>query len=205
MEIIWAQNPLRSKIILTEEEKKILWHKIKIEIMEDRLYSAHFDLEEGAFFSLEKARKEVDIEFLEDVPDGISRIDKQTNTMYNHYLGNLEDVHIGDCTCCPSSCMKCHVEGLIGIDTIQGLGKFPGNNVESTFNKLGKDATCEQAIKYLKDNPVKATKDWHVPHIERWKKEQADAIAWLEKYKKEKLDIQEEEHKANAQRNTQDS
>lgn len=86
MKYIYYQNPLRTKVILDEQEKEI--------------------------FRLRCER------------EGLKAKD---------YLPYLEGYHMGDCTCVPASCPKCYAESLLGVDTIEGLGKYEAGKIHDVF------------------------------------------------------------------------
>ncbi len=188
MKITYNKNPLYTTIELDEHEKKELWYKIKVEQLEELIFGAHFHLKEGKYFDLEKARKEVDPEYY--CTDEKSPLDKRCDELLAYYLDDLQSCHVGDCTCVPCSCSKCHAESLLGIDTIPGLGKHSAYKVDAAFGK-DNERSIEEAIAYLANYepaPPSDPKTWekvggYEQHIPRWKAEAKVAHDWLVNYK----------------------
>lgn len=154
--IEWAENPLATRILLTEAGKRefVLRH-ILVWLLEDLDAAANWT--------------GLDIEELAE------------RTHAFEFLTELEKVHCGDCTCVPASCTKCHAEETAGIETTAGLGRHEGHAIAGFTT-----GTIEETIEKLRAPPV-ATEDWQKPHVERWSDERSRAIAWLTKYKTERL------------------
>jgi hypothetical protein len=188
MKIIYTQNPLRTQIELDAHEKKELWYKIKIDKFEDLLMSTHISLEKGDFFDLERAREATDPkDWCTD------EIDKRVDTTLAHFINALVDMHDGDCTCVPGSCLKCHAEDFVGVNTLPGLGKHEAYKIKAAFyNKAGtQESTLEEAIMKMElpYNPTKGV-GWEScsdeafqSHMPRWKAEHEGALEWLKKYR----------------------
>lgn len=182
MRIRWAENPLASVVELTESEKRELRLKLEIEDLEERLMRASLHLEEKSqFFSLEKARSELDGAFLEDEEKRRqASFQERAESMSQELRGGI---HAGDCTCVAMSCWKCYAESLAGADTLGEVGKHALHYVDMAFRAEGVE-TCEQAIAYLRANPPKSREPWMEAHIPRWEREQAEAIGYLERHAK---------------------
>lgn len=192
MKITYKTNPLDTTVELDDHEKQILWYKIKCDELIELLFDAHFHMKEGQFYDLEKAKKSLDPDyFLNEEDDSKSPLEKRCDQMLEYYLEELKSYHIGDCTCVPASCGKCHAEDKLGINTIPGLGKHSAYKVDNALREANGDIIA--ALESLKNyNPVindayKGKEDlWH-QHLPRWKKEAKGAYEWLLKYKNEKL------------------
>ena len=191
MKINWNKNPLYTTIELDEHEKKELWYKIKIEIMEDHLYMAHFYLREGEYFDLEQAKKQVNADYYIADDDKRSELDKRCDQMLEYYLDELQYSHSGDCTCVACSCLKCHAEILLGIDTIKGLGKHSAYKIDTAFGNKN-EKTIDEALASLENYQVIREGSWlnhpeeeFNKHIPRWKEEARLAYNWLKQYKQE--------------------
>jgi hypothetical protein len=189
MNIIWAQNPLRTKVELNDLEIKLFSALYAKEHIEEALYSTYFSLKEG---NIERALRRCEPSFL-DGNEGKDRRREWIEANIKIFLDSLGEAHCGDCTCFAASCTKCYIEHELDIDTIAGLGKHEADYIQSAF-RLGKkegDETpyCAQAIEYLEDNPPKIdpSKGWQEPHLERWKGEHARALEWLKNYFEEKI------------------
>lgn len=179
MKITYTPNPLNCVIELDEHERKEFRYKLIIEELEDAMHSASFHLNpEDKYYKPEQARAELDMEYYFG-----QEFQKRIDELLNYYLEDLKGPHGGDCTCVPCSCSKCHAEGMLGIDTIQGLGKHSAYKINDAFEGLFGERTIDQAIKKLEHyKPKAAWKGWEA-HADRWKAEAAHALEWLKKYR----------------------
>lgn len=185
MNIVWNENPLATVIELDEREKATLRDRIMIDELKTMLVGAKMDLEAG---KPDEALKE-----LGDLESVAEEVDRQ----YPWMVEAFSSYHVGDCTCWPSACVKCHAEGHLGICTIEGLGKHAGNWIDGAFDrKNGQDKrTLDEAIEYLAthDPDRDAGADsWKHKHPEtwascqpRWRAEIKAAHEWLVQYRKE--------------------
>lgn len=183
MKIHWSQNPLQTVVELDERDMEILRFKVALEEMEERIYGAHFYLE-GAHLNIERAIRELDVENLEDVPFA-KAIDQKLGWL----VPSLSDAHVGDCTCVPCSCTKCHAESMLGINTIKGLGQHSAYKVD---NACKASATLSEAIVKLQEYEAFRDGAWltrpeeeFARYIPRWKNEAAWAAKWLQEYQRE--------------------
>lgn len=190
MEVKYSQNPMHSLIILTDVEKEQFRNTILKDILEEELITidiyiqGKIKLPDGYESIEDYAKKEVKrlSEMFED-----DELDQEVEHQFEWMIEQLEQgYHVGDCTCVPASCGKCHAEYLLGFDTIKGLGKHEGAKLSGYFHSKP-DATAKDCLEHLKNNPVVATEDWHHGHIERWNKERENVIEWLKEYIVDKL------------------
>ncbi len=189
MNIIYNKNPLCTIVELDDNEKKELWYKIKIEMMEEWLSSTYFSLEEGPYFNLERDRQYSNTENYISYDDNVkSKLDTFCDTLLETYVNELKSCHSGDCTCFACSCMKCHAESLLGINTIPGLDKHAAHYINYAFGD-GKN-TIEQALECLYHyNPVRVGPCEIIKQEEfdklapRWKQQAQNAYEWLLNYK----------------------
>lgn len=172
MLIIYRPNPLHTEIILDQHERDILWHKIKIEQLEEILYSAHYAVSKN---DNERALNELDPS--QWCVDGKSSLDKRVDEIHRYYIRDLRSAHAGDCTAFPATCTKCMAEGMLGISTISGMYKSMGYKVHTTFAE-NPAMTTRDAIDILK----RTTPSTGSPYSDTWNKTLADTIKWLEKY-----------------------
>jgi len=191
VEIIWHQNPLRSEVLLNDNDKQLLWHKVKIEELLNGMCGAHMYIQDALKSRwwvpagiIKKALKELDY---------TDAIDAEVDRMTEVCIQDLRGWHMGDCTCFANSCAKCHAEHMLGIDTIKGLGKHAGSYVSSAFDStvLGApERTTAEAIDVLinRDDSEK-TDTWSNYSDEQWDKlvarwngERKEAIKWLKVY-----------------------
>ena len=206
MKITYKPNPLETIIELDEHEQRDLWHKIRFERMTDMLFSVHYELtckKDGP--DIEAIKREVDPDYYlneDDSTSGKSKLDKSCDESLAHYLEELAGSHVGDCTCFPMSCSKCHAEGLIGIDTIKGLGKHSADKIYHAFvykeGEIWKYRNIDEALEILKSyNPTpQPGSGWEkvggfFSHVPRWKEEARLAYEWLLNYKNTVLDEQD--------------
>ena len=188
MRIEWARNPLESKIILDDHDKEILKLKIRIQEYEEIIGCAHIslDVNDQRFYSPAKAF-EYTSRYTND-----EAMDKSVERMYGFLLHALEDdSHCGDCTCFPAPCLKCWAEDLVGIYTIDGLGKHSANKIDGILRTP--DISLDEAIiKLLNPDYSKKYSAWdkysdeeYFKHVPRWTQESIDAGKWLQKYKED--------------------
>ena len=191
MKITYNKNPLFTTVELDENEKKELWYKIKVKEMEELLFDAHFHLQEGQYYDLNKARNAVEPDYYLDEDDNgeKSKLDKRADLLLEHYLAELQSNHVGDCTCVPCSCSECHAESILGIDTIPGLGKHSAYKIDGAFGK-NNEKTIDEAIESLANyKPVRSGSWENYPqedfdkHLPRWTAEAKLAHDWLVNYK----------------------
>lgn len=190
MKITYNKNPLWTTIELDENEKKELWYKIKIKEMEELLFEAYFHLKEGKYYDLQRAREAVEPDYYMTGDEGDeNKIDKRCDEMLNYYLAELQSNHVGDCTCVPCSCGKCHAEDILGINTIQELGKHSAYKIDAAFGKHN-ERTIDEALESLSNyRPIKGeawakySQDDFDKHIPRWIAEAKKAYDWLVAYK----------------------
>lgn len=179
MKIYYQENPLEARIELTPVEVKQLRYKIKINELEELLFSAHFNLEEGQYFNLEKARDDVDYKYYSP-DDGENELEKRVDLLMKYYMSELSASHAGDCTCMCAACGKCLLEDMLGIKTKSGLGKHAGSYMFGAFKTM---KTASEVIQHWKQaEPIVVTEPWHEGHTDRWNKERSQALAWLEAY-----------------------
>jgi|ERR1017187_6059995 hypothetical protein len=181
MKITYQPNPLNTIVELDEYDIEILRLKLIIEDLDERIYGANFRLEPGERFNPEEAIKELDVDSLEE-------IDVSKNLQW--MIEELKSSHCGDCTCVPCSCLKCHAEHLLGIDTIPKLGKHSAHKIEGAF---GNNRNIDEAIEYLVNyKPIRDEAWLKFPpedfekHIPRWTEEAKRAAEWLKDYKEKR-------------------
>lgn len=179
MNIIYNENPLKTVIELSESDKTELWYKIKVEQMDYRLFSVHYNLDESRL-DLDKAREEADPSYyLNETDDGKTPLDVRVDDLHEYYIEALLSDHVGDCTCVACSCDKCHAEDLIGINTMDGLGKHEAHYIQITFQEC---KNIHEVLGALKNyEPHASWKGWE-PNAERWKSEATGAYEWLYTY-----------------------
>lgn len=164
---------------LDEYEKKEFWYKIKIKEMEELLLEVHFYTEYST--DMKKVAEAVNPEYYMDEQNKKSRLDARCDELLLHYLENLKGWHVGDCTCIPCSCSKCHAEDILGINTIKGLGKHAAHKVNAAFGE-DNERTIDEAIERL-GNYEPVLKKEYEQFQPRWSEEAKNAYDWLVLYK----------------------
>jgi hypothetical protein len=193
MKIIYQDNPLDTVVELSESDRKEFWLKIKISEMENILESAWLESNK-TYYDIEKIRKDLDIDYWSSDDNTKTKLDERVDELFDIYIAELNGSHVGDCTCVPCSCTKCHAEDVLGINTIQGLKKHVASVIESAFNEY---KTIDDAIYSLENYvPDRSKGGWDSASDEQWEcarpsfyKHAAEAAMWLKNYKVEKLNL----------------
>lgn len=178
MKITYTENPLRTTIELDEQEKTLLWHKVKIQELEDVLFSMQYHLSSGQNFDPEKA--------LKCCPDDVL-LDNQVTEITDGYIAALQTRHHGDCICAASGCSKCHAEDFLGISTLPpNMGKHSIYRLHTAFTyKDGaewKERSIKDAIEYLRTYEPTATWEGWEQHAPLWKEQARKAYEYLLEY-----------------------
>lgn len=179
MRIIYNKNPCLSSIILDDVEKELFVEKFKVEYFLTNLHHLNYLLD----------KKDDKIQALKDLNNVMesyynTNVDEEAKT----YFTDLEKgVHVGDCTCVPCTCTKCYAEDILGVSTIEGLGKHHLYKIDNYFSK-NPDNTIDDAItyltKYYDSGPVpdnwKNSEEAYWKYMVRWKEEAKQAAEWLD-------------------------
>lgn len=194
MNIIWNPNPLRTVIEVDDADKAIMRDKIMIEELRNFIYDLEhrFDEESKRYDpeSVVKALRDYDHKKMHE------RVEKRLEEA----VAELKSIHVGDCTCIPCSCFKCHAEYYLNVDTLEGLGKHEASNIISAFGGYGEEGagdvfTIDQALENLKNYKVEPfeeneawkgsrfTKEYYDSWIPEWEKQHKRAYEWLLDYK----------------------
>lgn len=179
--IEWKPNPLRSIVSLTDAGRLRLQLGIAAELMSDvkaslSLAKSENDypkwmncLDSGFFYTPEVE---------DDSVDALRWLELES-TRHEQWLS---DIHGGDCTCVPATCLKCYAESRLGISTINGLGKHEASGI-GYENYPSVAAVIEHLQRPIA--PTWGTPDEWAPHMPRWQQERNNAIAWMMTYGKE--------------------
>jgi hypothetical protein len=184
--IVYTENPLAQKILIDEKEREILRLKIRVEDLEDKLCSISniLDSKKSEYEKLTESRQECNIF---DSADKEKEYNAFIEKRLQEYDRELTREHGGDCTSIPCSCMKCHAENFLGVDSLGEISNSSAYRILDAFNeRSGNCKTCEEAIIYLKEHPPLVNSEY-AAHRERWIADHQKAIEYLEKYQKEKL------------------
>ncbi len=205
MKIIWNPNPLCTVVELDDSDRRWLRERLNAENLQERICSAHFTLDpEQRKWRAEhtkqgpKTLEECIAEAMRDLDVSFILGDSDHNgKTYDAWLDErlvmavqaLSESHGGDCTCSCCSCFKCHIEELLGLDTIAGLGKHEASNIGGAFSDDG-TTTLDEAIEKLRDHVPVRGPEWEAfsqedfdRHVPRWTEEGRRALAWLCEYK----------------------
>lgn len=187
MKINYQPNPFLTTVEIDERDKQMMLVSYQTEQFSELLCDLHMQLN-GSYggaplTDIEEIKKIVDkwadIRNLEVDSEDIRR-----------YISYLDTEHMGDCTCVSCSCARCMAEELLGINTLQGLGKHPANKVQGAFGRDGNKtideaiATLQAVRDYIKPVTWPDSVGWDV-HIPRWERERESALKWLKAYKEE--------------------
>lgn len=203
MNIRWAPNPLQTVVELDEADKRLFRQILKTQDFEDRIASAYFDLdpEHQEMFArpdrptkslderVKEALYELDLDYILDGKErGGKTFDAYLDDRATWFIQDLAGEHDGDCVCVACSCSKCYAERLLGIDTIEGLGKHEASKIGGYFKE---GANLDEVIQRLRDyvptykyNPRWPEEEWKI-HVPRWIQEGRRAYEWLEAYRRE--------------------
>lgn len=183
MKITWKENPLATVIELDAADRRVLKLRLEIEDLTDRISSARISL--SPEWHKDYKINDAVISALRhlDIPDGDARLDGRLAL----FETGLASTHCGDCTCIPSSCMKCYAEHLLGVDTIAGLGKHEGSKIAGVF--AAKSASISEVLDSLNNyHPIKGpawdkfSDEEFQQHVPRWIAEARNAHTWLSAY-----------------------
>lgn len=186
MNIIWNPNPLATVVELNDTDREMLVRYIQNERYSDILCDIEMGIADGKITSLDEAHLQA--KKWEEICE--LNIDCD---MVKTFEEELKQGHMGDCTCVPCSCLKCHAEYALGICTIAGLGNHEASAVQSAFGDSN-EKTIEQAIEFLQKeiryedrHPSweKYSREDYEKHIPVWEPQRRNALEWLIKYKLE--------------------
>jgi hypothetical protein len=185
MKINWNQNPLYSTIDVDDKDR----HMILLSLQTDKYSELLCDIDMYIETSTKNATP-IDMKYITNKISGWSTIcDMEVDDAeVERCVTFLQESHGGDCTCWPASCMKCYAESMLGVNTLEGLGKHSANKIMGAFSN---NNTISDAIKILETEQSYTktalwdmfTQEEYEKHIPRWKNEKEIAAIWLIKYK----------------------
>jgi len=196
MKIEYTINPLETRVLLDDADRKYLRLAIRLEAALDAI--SYRDIRDKKTSPEDVERytgylKHYDDKAYDEHPE---KLDAEVAD----YEAELQSGHLGDCVCFACTCAKCMAESLLGIDTIAGLGKHEAHNIEMCFTDTSTrpwsrlDKTAAEVIDIL-STPMKREKNEHwknysqeeyESHIPRWEAERERALAWYKHYVQER-------------------
>lgn len=180
MKIVWAENPLKSSVILNKQDESYLKTAIESDLLKWMIVGTEYWLKES-----DKYEPRVLISFIENEIRDFNNIEDLVEERFTEYSKILQDgySHLGDCTYQACTCSKCLAEDLLNINTIEGLNPAQAYRIDCAF----KDANnIDQAILNLKNYNPKGP-GFEEYYYEIWKNEAAKAHDWLVSYKNNQL------------------
>lgn len=132
MKLEYLENPLSTKVWLTDEEKQKLKEAIQKDCEEEDEYRIHL---------------------------GVDLL--HSEKIYNACVEALLGPHHGDCICAPSTCLKCYAEDFLGICTLPSKDSYTnsvidhGYRVHKTIELCLKNLTLESALKAIAEHANK--------------------------------------------------
>ena len=180
MKIIYAQNPLATRVELDDNDRKTLATNIRIDEMQNLICELGFFAEEGEHFDIERVRTS----YKNYLSTSDESLENRVKMRVKECEEELLSTHCGDCTCVACSCMKCWSEQFLEIDTTKGLGKHEGSIIESVFRN--KTISCKDAIIVLEEGAIQMPAK-NAQHHVKWLQDHLSALEWLKAYEKEFL------------------
>ena len=188
MEIRWAPNPLKTAVVLNDNDRAWFRERLMCEELRSRICDAYFELTSTpgtpiTSTQLEKVLRALDLNYA--LGDS-GEIDETIDRRLALYEAALSGEHNGDCVSEASTCTKCCAEEVLGVDTIQGLGR-EAVYINSAF-KNGE--TFEGAIAWLTNYTPRMPERWRSVRNEKdfaewapkWTESAKRALEWLRAY-----------------------
>lgn len=185
MKIDYHQNPFKTKVHLDERDR----YTMLIAYQNEQYINILCELDmwlEDKFPKREKPNLQKVLERVKKWRE-ICNL-KEEDEDVQCFINAIDEEHLGDCICFACTCYRCYAESMLGIDTLDKLGKHEANKVLGAFGKDG-DRTIDEAIEILeKDKEYKKPDNWpdtvgYEIHIPRWEQERKNALKWLKEYK----------------------
>jgi hypothetical protein len=196
MKLIYKQNPLDTEIRLSREELEILrlrvqnehlfnyitfpWHETESEFKDQE--------EKDNFFKRSLQDFKVIRDWLYKEGDFVEGSNFTTEDLIK-YLGTS---HEGDCTNVPASCIRCHLETHLGINTLDHVGNryhrsifrrvYSTWNIETQAHDIP-EKTIDAAIAAIEERNQYITKERYPEHHELFLNRNIEAAKVLREYK----------------------
>lgn len=194
--ITLTENPLQSKVTMTESARREFVLRFALKQMEDIAWEVKFrNDEQSSSFKPERAADAVTT-FTEfeghDVYPENSFSFWEAFGKKNHldsYIHALNEEHGGDCTAVACSCIRCWAESLAGIDTCPG-GKHMNARIAALFAAPITDPKLvayqaerkQKSDEYWEKFKQEKPQEWEAIQV-RWAKERADLDEYMRKHR----------------------
>lgn len=195
MNIIWNKNPLHTVIQLSESEQAQLILKLKIKELEEITTNAYFTLDKHDWYNktikprtieetITEVKSTLNPSYIYNEDDYVTKgIDARVQEIFKSCLYWAGSEHIGDCICVACPCSKCYIEGILNINTIEGLDKHAAHMVKKAYGKEN-ERSIQEVLEYLKNYEPKANWDGWQAYADKWKADANRAYDWLMTYSK---------------------
>jgi len=196
VQVFLTNNPLNARIELSESAKREIALMITLNEMFDDVYSAHFDLlpqhnmqsiSEGDNpvlrdnYNISKAKdsllRVIDKWYGKDGDgDGwegdLSSADRcLQDKRVQMWLEEINTEHSGDCTAIACSCTRCHMEGILGINTLP-YGKMINARLSRYWFE-------EYASPQQKEEKLARVAEWNLKYPpQKWVPDEATKLRW---------------------------
>ena len=187
MKISWNPNPFFSTLELDDRDEQLLlvayqneeYAQLLIEL--DWGFTGKYGSRE-LFTSLDQPAKII------EKWQSICNLEVSSPEI-QRYIAFAGDMHMGDCICVPCTCVRCLAEEMLGVSTLEGLGKHLAHKVYGAFGtQTCINAALDNLLKpytYEKRSPGydNYTRESYEGLCTRWNKERKQAHIWLSNYK----------------------
>lgn len=161
VEFFPTKNPLAWGCNLTPSAKKQIKAQLGFESFFDGVYSAYYHLKENAdgpnpAGALDELKWVMNRWFKLTDDDNKSHAQalEEFNEHAEIFISDLSGEHIGDCTAFPSSCTRCHVENLLGVDTLP-IGKSAAYRIRA-LSALSQEQLEQELAQSKEQGAIKA-------------------------------------------------
>lgn len=169
-----TENPLHSKVTMTESARREYVLRFALKQMEDMAWEIKFRSDDQSTAYNPKRATDAVSAFTEfeghDVyPENSFEFWEAYGIKHHldHYLHALNEEHGGDCTAVACSCTRCWAESLAGIDTLPG-GKQLNASIAAKF---ASPPTDPKSIAFRESQKKKSEEYWETvrqENPERW-------------------------------------
>ena len=149
MNIIQTENPLETKVILDDNDRKILRLKVVNDELDWILIEIVEHVKKNNFDAIKKCSEEY---------KNTTAFNNVVKKLVLEYENDLKHTHYGDCIRFACTCTKCKAEDYLDICTIPDLDSYSGYIIDKCFREL---KTIDKVISYLQNSKVEGDKKAH--------------------------------------------